>query len=163
MRQEEKRINKTQSRETETNNQNSEMLTATMFPVVSVNNKPTQVLRNVCECVYAVAHTCVALRLWGSLAPLEAVLWETDPTLVGLFSRRGDPLRFHSEPTSYLGGGSSSRFGGRPPGNVRFLGSRCLWKHGVNQRQREEDTRGENQGGVRGAQPAQDMAATAWG
>lgn len=29
-------------KETETNNQNAEMLTAVMFPVVSVNSRPTQ-------------------------------------------------------------------------------------------------------------------------
>lgn len=168
------------TKNTETNNQNAEMLKAEIFPVFSVNSWPTHpalgvpvTCVRVCACTST--HICVGVRPpLGVCGPVRGSLWGTDPHLFTrlLFPaaangqppshREETPLEFQMEPTSYWG--PTLRYDlGWPPrrGGILRISQESLWKHSVNQRQRG-GCLGENQGGVKGAQPAQDMAPSAW-
>lgn len=111
--------------------------------------------------------------LWGSLALLGAVYWEQTHTCL-LFPAPTNGQRpssreetFSSSTRSQLpavgGGNPSSRFGltSQEGWHPAFSVSAKRPFGNVNQRQKGGRL-GENQGGVRGAQPAQDMASSAW-
>lgn len=78
------------TRNSETNNQNTEMLTAVMFPVVSVNSRPTHPGNLRCVmCLCLQLHTCVGVRPpLGVHGPVRGSLWGTDPHLSAFFQRQ---------------------------------------------------------------------------
>ncbi|CAJ1070240.1 Hypothetical predicted protein [Xyrichtys novacula] len=149
------------------------MLTAMMFPVVSLNNRPTQPATQpaslgcvcvFCVCGFVLSHTCVGVRPpLGVSRSVRGSLWGTDPHLSAANGQPPSPgeetlLGFLMEPPPTVGEALRHDFG---------MTSQECWYPAHQRRVPLErwcksEAEGENQGGVRGAQPAQNQAASAW-